>query len=1739
LLKRMHHRTKTVFLLLLLQFVRCEELQMYIDIVGANCHVERLNAQTSTIKSVEADLATETLSSCIGLCKSFEEENGPAYLTDDNTSNHFFIKSCQSKNADAHSTETVKDNIFLPVTLETCEVEYYIGNSVYGFGYLEESDEINNLENCLSLCHMLADENDCTAVEYLEDSRKCRLFKSAIVQHAQTYDGLFAKIIDCHEDTLANVNEPEESENLPESEIFLEEPETTKNGTVALVSLYERCDVTYHATKENFGFKTFKEIKGIKSLSTCLFLCRVEETCKAVLFAPKDKMCQITEKSDPTSKVEKSDNQLFVQIIVCEKDRVQERLHNPLPIKYYLPEMEEVCKIEFYVLPKLTSWLKIGNSVKASNLIECLQACKVLENIQECSAVNFSLDKECVLLKRGKPEDEYTVLHKSLFGEIVDCFEESIVELSLMRKSIFTLLVYVLLFKVELAEKMSIMVQPLGQMCTVERKYFDIHEALNSRLEQWFSPSTETCISMCCARRANIDCQSIIFKKKESTCIFLNSAFHHYMSTPSTATFDSELYVINSCGNGNEEEEEEEEDDEQPGPSTQREEIVHGRSPNTDDTEDNTGIKVEMKIDVMEETCEVIFERRSEVTGYSYFQETESINSLENCLALCRMSNDPACSAVDFSIDKGECTLLTVNPNALPYPRKRNGDTEDLPLYSDLNEETGYDVSEPSSNQAEMNEDDESKIQLEILQEICKVHFAKETETVDSLPSCLTSCRLTDSPSVCAAVEYNPFNGQCQLFAFNLKAEKHTKNQENIIPAPFSFRDDPVTLSSEESLQNYEAEERGEDEEEEEEEEEEAVRTGTLLLYSLLQRCDVRYYNKRNITGFKKKWEKANVRHLTACVTCCRIELQCSAVMFSSTDRVCGFYSTSEDEVVEKNSENAFVEIVDCRLDRLHERYRNPPFMKYFLPTLEELCTIEFYTLTALSEWKTIGLPENATNLINCFEACRVTASSEHCSAVNFLLNGECILLQKATPDDMYDVQPNIAEQFMIYVRPLEKLCTVEKKLIETSLIAESLIEQWSMANLEMCISACIIRRSGIPCQSVVFDSQQDHNCKLLDNSFLQTSSAHHGSSPQSELYIIHSCDRAIQSLDENLVIPTQMQLEITQESCTLFFLRERTATGFSYFHQDFAHTLNNCLALCRMTFEPFECMAVDYNSANNQCVLLKLNPDAFPYARQHGKFQQIGDNTGVEARMNLNVLQESCLVYFLREASVTGYSFFNQETSIDSLKNCITLCRLADAQHDCTAVHFTADSKECTLLRVNPNADPYTRQPQSEFVVIGDCAPKNLSLIKSTVAIYQMLEECNGNYYKDAVIPGFNDVQKIKNINSFPRCLHHCRVEALTETCDAVLFSKEEKKCTLFKRDGDMAANKTAEEIFIELTDCHDDRSEERKYNPAPLKYYFPEEKEICLIEFYVQRTISSWSQINELQNVTSMRTCMEECRSKQQSQSEKCAAFNINNDRKCRLFKKDGTAPLYTVMDGGIFGEILLCYPGNMLAFSEKVLIYLNSTDSLSVVERKALNLAQIFYNLTQALPFYLLASDSLRDCIVLCCNEGTCKSVIYSNRESRCLLLQNSFNDHQSKLFRLKNRPQLYAVHTCNQSASAIPDVTRTVQEEELFLLPSYDYLPSSSEEEAANISEYPSESEASEILTEDVQRNETCYVAQSGAESEELTDDSDNHIAERSVAIYQLFEECHVNFLLKGEVVVGYKTEAMNVLKMHHR
>ncbi|KRY56156.1 hypothetical protein T03_9427 [Trichinella britovi] len=206
--------------------------------------------------------------------------------------------------------------------------------------------------------------------------------------------------------------------------------------------------------------------------------------------------------------------------------------------------------------------------------------------------------------------------------------------------------------------------------------------------------------------------------------------------------------------------------------------------------------------------------------------------------------------------------------------------------------------------------------------------------------------------------------------------------------------------------------------------------------------------------------------------------------------------------------------------------------------------------------------------------------------------------------------------------------------------------------------------------------------------------------------------------------------------------------------------------------------------------------------------------------------------------------------------------------------------------------------------------------------------------------------------------------------------------------------------------------------------------------------------------------------------------------------------------------------------LALSEKVLIYLNATDSSCVVERKVFDFSNIF-----RLQFYLEESCSFQDCIAFCCKEETCKSVLYSNREGTCLLIQNSFDDCHSKQFRLKNQPQLYAVHTCNQSASAIPDVMRTVQEEELLLLPSYDNLSSSSDEETLSASGYSPE--ASEILNGDVQRNETYSVVQFDVESEESADDSDYETAQCSLAIYQLLEECHINFLIKGEVISGYK------------
>ncbi|KRZ14817.1 hypothetical protein T11_366 [Trichinella zimbabwensis] len=55
----------------------------------------------------------------------------------------------------------------------------------------------------------------------------------------------------------------------------------------------------------------------------------------------------------------------------------------------------------------------------------------------------------------------------------------------------------------------------------------------------------------------------------------------------------------------------------------------------------------------------------------------------------------------------------------------------------------------------------------------------------------------------------------------------------------------------------------------------------------------------------------------------------------------------------------------------------------------------------------------------------------------------------------------------------------------------------------------------------------------------------------------------------------------------------------------------------------------------------------------------------------------------------------------------------------------------------------------------------------------------------------------------------------------------------------------------------CSTDRYDLRNGNPAPLKFYLKEEKEVCVIEFFANSNVGGWRLLNkgELKNTQSFQ--------------------------------------------------------------------------------------------------------------------------------------------------------------------------------------------------------------------------------------------------------------------------------------------
>ncbi|KRX71409.1 hypothetical protein T06_8323 [Trichinella sp. T6] len=199
-------------------------------------------------------------------------------------------------------------------------------------------------------------------------------------------------------------------------------------------------------------------------------------------------------------------------------------------------------------------------------------------------------------------------------------------------------------------------------------------------------------------------------------------------------------------------------------------------------------------------------------------------------------------------------------------------------------------------------------------------------------------------------------------------------------------------------------------------------------------------------------------------------------------------------------------------------------------------------------------------------------------------------------------------------------------------------------------------------------------------------------------------------------------------------------------------------------------------------------------------------------------------------------------------------------------------------------------------------------------VHLYRYMELCKINIVYSRKIENVKKIRTIFNIRSVNKCMHYCQPFVRQSTYCAVEYSKDNYKCVL------LLSSRTKNAYFvgidkhlIEVLECHPDRQDERKNNFPPLRFYFAETSEICVLEFHRSSLLSSFLLTETFQNVEHIKSCIWTCRHRHYSYL--CIAINYTMNKECNLFIKQWNATMYAVKPGSIFAEILLCEPGTLV--------------------------------------------------------------------------------------------------------------------------------------------------------------------------------------------------------------------------------
>ncbi|KRY12722.1 hypothetical protein T12_517 [Trichinella patagoniensis] len=1303
-----------------------------------------------------------------------------------------------------------------------------------------------------------------------------------------------------------------------ENEEHLMYPDHFTEMKVSLHEFREIC-VTQHWISTLIPNITFsRHYENIIFFHECINICRHlknSEECKGIAYSKKMKTCMIAVDGNEHGEILLNNDQQYVTLSSCKKDRETERANNIQHVFCFIPELDEMCLLELYEPLDLSGWKIITRIENTFSFQECLLKCASVMNVQKCSAVNF-IDQQCVLLGRARRASFLRSRH-SVFAELLYCelkrkreterkgnapvntssspnsdgrtnnlvlwtrLLEGAAPLMMMNESKFDMKTLSSFFVIKAQMQSDIKALMLQQLyrisfgftkCIFHQKptFYILLESSPMHSYVYIPLFDKVCLiekhipkEYPTASRIPI----FMYNSFES-CIAACSGYstgellcNAFMYSDITKACHLHFYTLNMrtemC----------------PVETGQSQFYLHHGCFNRNSTLLNAGVNNKNETDDkiiflpdLHKSCSI----RKRLVSESFFARLTAYmteTSLKKCLSRCIVKGAEACNSVIFSLQEKSCTLVTHQSTFSALTKT----VQTSAYFFEINHCKTEVVKNPLLLQI-LSQNPTIPIQSISGYRIQHIPITEsENATIidlidcTNMQCCLQCCILKKVALGCNAIFFNAEEKTCLLMKLNVNS---SKTAELVLYNLYTDTDGKEKLI----LSNYEDTLR--------------FKTSFVSLHEFHERCQIATFTSAYAENLKVHPIMLKANTLNGCLNACRSNrsdiFNCSGVLYSKHEETCYqlVEGTSHDQIVTLNGQT-IVLLQRCVKDREEERRNNIVFFHYYFYELEEKCVFEFYDSKNFSGFVVYDNIPRANAFYQCVLKCASEQISKGCAAV---LKSQqiCLFFKRNSTARIFRKLSSSYFAELLYC---------ESHYINSNVTVNHKIEVETKSEMPHQNKTCAIKNAVLK-QHILFTLT---NCNLMS------------------VYVPKldaTCALLVKKINDFEAYKIE-RLFCSFESCIAICFQHRYPCN-SFKYTPFAKQCD--LYIRNATYHS---LPEDVETGQSRHLLLHSCHKEISTVPV-GKITETTslDTDAMTASIHLPSIHRVCVVRKRPFVESYGIQRLDQITT-SSLRRCLAACD-APTYSSCNSVLFSVQEETCILLE-RPQAFFYlggtspTVDSAAQFFIFVYCYNVGTSyamqgfgrqpVIAYAVSNLHMQVDIHHELFygsKAAIRLGLLDSADEKE------CLKKCIASIEAGYCDAYYFSSKENTCltmqlkkqyTLPERLGHRSVTKFYDDVTLDIT--FRDESEECIMFPdhfTETEVSLHEFREICVTKHWISSLIPNIIFSKRYVNISFINECINICRHLKNSEECKGIAYS----------KKMKTCMI--AVGGNEHGEILL---------------------------------------------------------------------------------------------------------------------------------------------------------------------------------------------------------------------------------------